>query len=52
MKALMSALVAFAFTLGFALATTDPVSAHGDQPHPKCKKGYVETDDHRCVKQP
>ena len=27
-----------------------PVRAHGDEPHPKCKKGYVLTDDHRCVK--
>lgn len=25
--------------------------AHGDAPHPKCKKGYVVTDDHRCVKE-
>ena len=25
--------------------------AHGDEPHPKCKKGYVLTDDHRCIKQ-
>lgn len=24
--------------------------AHGDAPHPKCKKGYVVSDDHRCVK--
>lgn len=23
--------------------------AHGDQPHPKCKKGYVPTSDHKCV---
>lgn len=25
-------------------------AAHGDAPHPKCKKGYVLTDDHKCVK--
>lgn len=24
--------------------------AHGSEPHPKCKQGYVLTDDHRCVK--
>jgi hypothetical protein len=24
--------------------------AHGDKPHPKCKKGYVLNDDHKCVK--
>lgn len=24
--------------------------AHGDEPHPTCKKGYVLTDDHKCVK--
>ena len=27
-----------------------PVLAHGDEPHPKCKAGYVLTDDHKCVK--
>ncbi len=26
--------------------------AHGDQPHPTCKKGYVLTDDHKCVRAP
>ena len=36
-----------AVTAGFAV----PVFAHGDEPHPKCKAGYVLTDDHRCVKQ-
>lgn len=35
-----------------ALAVAAPALAHGDAPHPKCKKGYVATDDHRCVKQP
>jgi hypothetical protein len=27
-------------------------SAHGDQPHPTCKKGYVLTDAHKCVRAP
>ena len=27
-----------------------PLLAHGDEPHPKCKKGYVVNDDHKCVK--
>lgn len=38
--------------LGLAAASiSSPILAHGDAPHPKCKKGYVVTDDHRCVKQ-
>lgn len=35
-----------------ALATAGAALAHGDAPHPKCKKGYVVTDDHRCAKAP
>ena len=39
----------------FALAAVTslsaaPAFAHGDAPHPKCKKGYVLNDDHKCVK--
>lgn len=26
--------------------------AHGDGHHEKCKKGYVRTKDHRCVRTP
>lgn len=33
-------------------AVAGQAMAHGDTPHPKCKKGYVVSDDHRCVKQP
>jgi hypothetical protein len=29
-----------------------PVFAHGDASHPTCKKGYVVTDNHKCVKTP
>ena len=29
-----------------------PAAAHGDEQHAKCKKGYVMTDDHKCVKKP
>jgi hypothetical protein len=32
------------------VAAAVPSSAHGDKPHPKCKKGYVLNDDHKCVK--
>jgi hypothetical protein len=46
MKTTISALVAA--TCAFALAAQ--AFAHGDAPHPKCKKGYVAGDDHRCVK--
>jgi hypothetical protein len=35
---------------GLALATTAPAWAHGDKPHPKCKKGYELNDQHKCVK--
>lgn len=27
-----------------------PVLAHGNEPHPKCKQGYVVNDEHKCVK--
>lgn len=40
-------LTALAVTTSF----TAPAAAHGDEPHPKCKKGYVLTGDHRCVKE-
>ena len=42
--------LALAALLAATLAVTAAV-AHGDEPHPKCKKGYVLTDEHRCVKQ-
>ncbi len=38
--------------LAVAVSFAAPVFAHGDEPHPKCKKGYVLTDDHKCVKAP
>lgn len=34
------------------IAAGQPVLAHGSEPHPKCKKGYVVNDDHKCVKAP
>ena len=36
--------------LAVIVSFTAPVFAHGDEPHPACKKGYVLTDDHKCVK--
>ena len=33
-----------------ALAAASHAWAHGDQPHPKCKKGYILNDQHKCVK--
>ena len=33
-----------------ALAAASDAWAHGDQPHPKCKKGYELNDAHKCVK--
>ena len=35
---------------GIAALSVQPVLAHGDEPHPKCKKGYVLNDEHKCVK--
>jgi hypothetical protein len=45
LKALVLAVLA---TL--ATASASPSWAHGDQPHPKCQKGYVVNDEHKCVK--
>ena len=33
-----------------ALAFASHAWAHGDQPHPKCKKGYILNNQHKCVK--
>ena len=39
-------LLAAAFTVGIAMQAL----AHGDAPHPKCKKGYTLNDAHKCVR--
>ena len=31
-------------------AWAPPALAHGDAPHPKCKKGYALDAQHKCVK--
>jgi len=31
-------------------AWTPQALAHGDAPHPKCKKGYALDAEHKCVK--
>ncbi len=36
--------------LSLLVAGVVSARAHGDQPHPKCKKGYVVSDEHKCVK--
>jgi hypothetical protein len=44
---------AFALVLvaaGFAFVAVPPSLAHGDKPHPKCKKGYTLNAEHKCVK--
>ncbi len=38
--------------VGLLIAHAMPATAHGDEQHAKCKKGYVMTDDHKCVKKP
>jgi hypothetical protein len=39
-----------AFVSALALAYASHAWAHGDQPHPKCKKGYELNDAYKCVK--
>lgn len=48
----MRHLMAFVTTVALLLAAGQPAAAHGSEPHPKCKKGYVVSDDHKCVKAP
>ena len=42
--------MALAICSALALAAASHAWAHGDQPHPKCKKGYVLNNEHKCVK--
>jgi hypothetical protein len=49
MEELMKAL-ALTLLAAFAIASASHAWAHGNQPHPKCKKGYVLNDAHKCVK--
>ena len=42
--------IALAIFSALALASASHAWAHGDQPHSKCKKGYVLNDAHKCVK--
>jgi len=46
MKKIVLALLA----AGFAVGMATQVLAHGDAPHPKCKKGYELNNAHKCVK--
>jgi hypothetical protein len=46
MKAVVLTSISAVFATGVALQAF----AHGDQPHPKCKKGYELNDEHKCVK--
>ena len=46
----MKALALIIIASSLALAAAAPSWAHGDKPHPKCKKSYVLNDDHKCVK--
>jgi hypothetical protein len=45
MRILASVLIA----AGLVFATV-PSFAHGDKPHPKCKKGYTLNAEHKCVR--
>lgn len=46
-KKLLAALAALA-----VLSIVPAAVAHEGEDHHKCKKGYVMTDDHKCVKAP
>lgn len=46
----MKRIVLALLTAGFAVGMATQVVAHGDAPHPKCKKGYELNDAHKCVK--
>jgi len=46
MQKIMLALLA----AGFAIGMATQVAAHGDAPHPKCKKGYELNEAHKCGK--
>jgi hypothetical protein len=39
-----------ALAAAVSLAIAGQAFAHGDAPHPKCKKGYEVSGDHRCVR--
>ena len=45
-------ITAAAITLAALVPALAPAFAHGGESHSKCKKGYVMTDDHKCVKKP
>jgi hypothetical protein len=46
MKKIVLALLAASYAVGMATQ----VLAHGDAPHPKCKKVYEPNDARKCVK--
>jgi hypothetical protein len=46
----MRALALVVVAAGLVVGAVTPSWAHGDEPHPKCKKGYVLNDEHKCVK--
>jgi len=41
-----------AIAIVMAMTVASLAFAHGDEPHSKCKKGYVLTGDHKCMKKP
>ena len=46
----MKVLALIILASSLVVAAAAPAWAHGDKPHPKCKKGYALNDDHKCVK--
>jgi hypothetical protein len=48
-KLILSCLVIVGIVLGIG-NLADVASAHGDKPHPKCKRGYQVDDQHKCVR--
>ncbi len=46
----MQAIIHGMAALALMLAVAGSASAHGDKPHPKCKKGYEVNEADKCVK--
>lgn len=49
MRIMLGAILACSLIMG---GVSTAIAHNGETHTTKCKKGYVETDDHKCVKKP
>ena len=49
MRIMLGAIIACSLIMG---GVSIAIAHNGETHATKCKKGYVETDDHKCVKKP